>query len=47
MSAGARLRALLARDECLVTPGVYDAISARIAEDSAPRFAEFVLDRAS
>jgi len=32
MSAGARLRALLARDECLVTPGVYDALSARIAE---------------
>jgi methylisocitrate lyase len=32
MSAGARLRALLAREECLVTPGVYDALSARIAE---------------
>jgi methylisocitrate lyase len=32
VSAGARFRALLARDECLVTPGVYDALSARIAE---------------
>jgi len=32
VSAGARLRALLAREECLVTPGVYDALSARIAE---------------
>ena len=32
MSAGSRLRALLARGECLVTPGVHDALSARIAE---------------
>ena len=32
MSAGARLRALLAQEDCLVTPGIYDALSARIAE---------------
>lgn len=32
MSAAAKLRSLLAREECLVTPGVYDALSARIAE---------------
>jgi methylisocitrate lyase len=32
MSAGARFRALLAEGECLVTPGVYDALSARIAQ---------------
>lgn len=32
MSAGARLRALMTGTECLVTPGVYDALSARIAE---------------
>jgi methylisocitrate lyase len=31
-SAGARLKALLAREECLVTPGIYDPLSARIAE---------------
>lgn len=31
-SAGKRLRALLGRDGCLVTPGIYDALSARIAE---------------
>ena len=32
MSAGAKLRALLAGEHCLVTPGIYDALSARIAE---------------
>lgn len=32
MSAGARLKALLAPGKCLVTPGVHDALSARIAE---------------
>jgi methylisocitrate lyase len=32
MSAGARLRRLMERDACLVTPGCYDALSARIAE---------------
>ena len=32
MSAGKRLRALIDRPGCLVTPGVYDALSARIAE---------------
>lgn len=31
-SAGARLKALLAREECLVTPGIYDPLSARVAE---------------
>ena len=32
MSAGSRFRALLAANACLVTPGVHDALSARIAE---------------
>lgn len=32
-SAGKRLRALMAREGCLVTPGIYDALSARIAEE--------------
>lgn len=32
MSPGRRFKALLADDGCLVTPGVYDALSARIAE---------------
>ncbi|MBV1688583.1 isocitrate lyase/PEP mutase family protein [Novosphingobium sp. G106] len=32
MSAGKRFRALIDRTGCLVTPGVYDALSARIAE---------------
>ena len=32
MSAGKRLRRLIERPGCLVTPGVYDALSARIAE---------------
>ncbi len=31
MRTSTRLRALLARDQCLVTPGVHDALSARIA----------------
>lgn len=31
-SAGKRFRALMARERCLVTPGIYDALSARIAE---------------
>lgn len=31
MSAGARFRALMAEHRCLVTPGCYDALSARIA----------------
>lgn len=33
-SAGARFKALLADGECLITPGVHDALSARIAEVS-------------
>lgn len=32
MSAGARLRALIEAHDCLVTPGIYDALSARVAE---------------
>lgn len=32
MSAGARLRALMAQHACLVTPGCWDALSARVAE---------------
>jgi len=32
MSAGARFRALMAQHPCLVTPGCYDALSARLAE---------------
>lgn len=32
MSAGKRFRALIDRPGCLITPGVYDALSARIAE---------------
>jgi methylisocitrate lyase len=32
MSAGARFRALLAQGKCLITPGVHDALSARVAE---------------
>lgn len=32
MSSGQRLRALIDRPGCLVTPGVYDALSARVAE---------------
>lgn len=31
-SAGKRFRALMAREKCLVTPGIFDALSARIAE---------------
>ena len=31
-SAGARLRALMQQHPCLVTPGIFDALSARIAE---------------
>jgi len=31
-SAGKRFRALMARERCLVTPGIYDALSARVAE---------------
>lgn len=31
-SAGKRFRALMARERCLVTPGIFDALSARIAE---------------
>src|SRR5580693_133982 len=31
-SAGARLRALLQNQNCLVTPGCFDALSARVAE---------------
>lgn len=34
MSAGARLRALMAQSHCLVTPGCYDALSARLAEQA-------------
>jgi len=33
-SAGARLRALMAQHSCLVTPGCYDALSARLAEQA-------------
>lgn len=33
-SPGARLRALIAQDGCLLTPGVHDALSARIAEQA-------------
>ena len=32
MSAGARFRQLMEQHSCLVTPGCYDALSARIAE---------------
>jgi methylisocitrate lyase len=32
VSAGARFRALIAEGTCLVTPGVHDALSARVAE---------------
>lgn len=32
MSPGARFRALIAERSCLVTPGIYDALSARVAE---------------
>lgn len=34
MSAGKRFRALIDRPGCLVTPGIYDALSARIAEEA-------------
>jgi hypothetical protein len=33
MSAGSRFRALMAQHPCLVTPGCWDALSARIAEN--------------
>lgn len=33
-SAGKRLRAAMDRERCLVTPGIYDALSARIAEQA-------------
>ena len=32
LSSGARLKALLEREGCLVTPGIHDALSARIAQ---------------
>jgi methylisocitrate lyase len=32
MSAGARFRRLMEQHACLVTPGIYDALSARVAE---------------
>ncbi len=34
MSAGARFRALMAQHRCLVTPGIYDALAARLAENA-------------
>lgn len=33
-TAGARFRAAMAQNRCLVTPGIYDALSARIAEQA-------------
>lgn len=38
-SAGARFKALLSEGQCLITPGIYDALSARIAEVSGAQAA--------